>query len=87
MDVSLAVLTGAADGEVLQRTTVATHWVPLEVVEGNHEVVVGHVSAYDVVLDVRLVFHRDAYLVVFVHDIYGEILQKTVALNHLPVVG
>jgi len=41
--------------------------MPLEVIEGNHEVVVGHVSAYDVVLDVRLILYGDAYLIVFIH--------------------
>ena len=57
VDVGLAVLAGAADAEVLQRSAVAAHGVTLEVVEGNHEVVVLHVAAHDVVLDVRGVLH------------------------------
>ena len=84
--ISLAVLTGTADGEVLQRTTIAAHRMTLEVVEGNHEVVVGHVSAYDVVLDVRLILYGDANLIVFVHDIDRKILCEAVTLNHFPMV-
>ena len=86
VDICLAVLTGTADREILQCTTVAAHGVTFEVVEGNHKVVVGHVSSHDVELDVRLIFHGDADLVVFVHDIHGEILREAVTLNHLPVV-
>ena len=86
MDVSLAVLAGTADGEILQRTAIAAHGMALEVVEGNHEVVVGQVASHDVVLDVRLVLDRDAYLVVFVHDVNGKILREAVTLNDLPVV-
>ena len=59
----------------------------LEMVEGNHEVVVGHVSTYDVVLDVRLILYGDAYLIVFVHDIDRKILCEAVTLDHLPMVG
>ena len=86
VDVGLAVLTGTADREILQCTAIAAHGVTFEVVEGNHEVVVRHVTTHNVVFDVRLVFHRDANLVIFVHDIHGEILGESVALNHLPVV-
>ena len=87
VDVGFAVGAAAADGEVLEGSAVAAHGVAFEVVEGNHKVVVGHVSAYDVVLDVRLVFHGNAYLVVFVHDIYREILCESVTLDYLPMVG
>ena len=52
MDVCLAIAAGATDAEVLQRTTIAAHWVALEVVEGNHEVVVGDMATHDVVFDV-----------------------------------
>ena len=55
-------------------------------VEGNHEVVVGHVRSHDVVLDVRLVLHGNAYLAIFVHDVHGEVLCEAVPLDDLPVV-
>ena len=87
MDISLAVLTGTAYGEVLQRAAVAAHGMTLEVVQCNHEVVVGHVSSYNVVLDIALILHGNAHLVVFVHDVHREILQKAMTLDDLPVVS
>ena len=58
-----------------------------EVVETDHEVVVGKMSAYDVVVQMGMVAHGNAYLIVFVHDVDGEILGKAVAVNDLPVIG
>ena len=59
----------------------------LEMVETDHEVVVGKMSAYDVVVQMGMVAHGDAYLIVFVHDVDGEILGKAVAVYDLPVIG
>ena len=86
VDVSLAVLAGTSDREVFQRSAVAAHGVTFEVAEGNHKVVIGHVTAHDVILDVLLVLYGDADLVVLVHNIYWEILGKAVPLDDLPVV-
>ena len=60
--------------------------MPLEVVEANQEVVVGQMSAHDVVVEVCAVFHGNAYLVVLIHDVYGKILREAVAVDDLPVV-
>ena len=43
-------------------------------------------TAHNVILDVLLVFYRDANLVVFIHNIYGEILGEPVPFDDLPVV-
>ena len=43
-------------------------------------------TAHNVILDVLLVFYGDANLVVFVHNIYGEILGEPVPFDDLPVV-
>ena len=58
-----------------------------EVVEGNHEVVVGHVAAHDVVLDVGGVLHGDAHLALLVHNVDAEQGCEAVTLDDLPVVG
>ena len=70
MFTSFTVLTGTADGEVFQCTAVAAHGMALEVVEGKHEVIVGHVSSHNVLLDLGLILYGDANLVVLVHDIH-----------------
>ena len=85
--IGFAVAAGATDGEVLQRSAVATHGMSLEVVEGNHEVVVGHVASHDVVLDMCGVHHGDTYLALFVHDVHPEQGLEAVAFDNLPVVG
>ena len=85
VDICLAVAAGTADTEVLQCAAVSAHRVSLEVVEGNHEVVVGDMSTHDVVFDVPLVLHRDADFVVFVHDIDREVISETVSANDFPV--
>ena len=59
----------------------------LEMVETDHEVVVGKMSAHDIVVQMGMVAHGDAYLIVFVHDIDGKILGKAVAVDDLPVIG
>ena len=87
VDISLAVAAGATDAEVLQGTAVAAHWVTFEVVEGNHEVVVGHVSTHDVVFDVPLVLHRNADFIVLVHDIDREVVSETMPADDFPVNG
>ena len=85
VDVGLAVRTGAADAEVLQCAAVAAHRVTLEVVEGDHEVVVGDMAAHNVVLEVRRVLHGDAHLALLVHDVHFEQGRESVTLDHLPV--
>ena len=87
MDVCLAVLTGTTDREVLKRTAVAAHGVTFEVVQCNHEIIVGHVTSHNVELDITLILHGDADLVVFVHDVHWEVLCKTMSLDDLPVVS
>ena len=86
MDIGLAVLACTTDGQILQRSAIAAHRVTLKMVEGNHEVIIGHVTAHDVVFDVGAVFHRNADLVILVHDIHGEKLGETMTPDDLPVV-
>ena len=59
----------------------------LEVVEGDHEVIVVHVAAHDVVFDVGAVLDGDADFALFVHDVDLEHGDEAVALDDLPVVG
>ena len=86
VDVSLAIPAGAPYGEVLQRPSVATHGMALEMVKGNEEIVVGEVSAHDVVVEMGMVAHGDAYFVVFVHDVDGEIPGESVPVDDAPMV-
>lgn len=87
VDVSLAVGAGAADAEVLQGSAVAAHGMTLEVVEGDHEVIVVDVAAHDVVFDVGAVHDGDADFALFVHDVDLEHGNESVALDDFPVVG
>ena len=86
VDVSLSVLAATAYGQVLQRTAVSTHWMPLEVVQRYHEVVVLHVRTHNVVLQVGRVSHRDFDFAFLVHDVHLEVLQEAMPFDDLPVV-
>ncbi len=85
VDVGFTVAAGATDAEVLQRAAVAAHRVTLEVVEGNHKVVVGDMAAHDVILDVPLVLHGDADFVVLIHNVHREVVGKAVPADDFPV--
>ena len=70
---------------IFQHAAESAHGVSLEVCEVDHEVVVREVAAHDVVFDVALVSYRDAYVALFVHDIYSRDAVEAVAVYCLPV--
>ncbi len=44
-------------------------------------------SAHDVEVQMGVISDGDADFIVFVHDVHGEILGESVAVDNLPVVG
>ena len=85
MDVSFASGRAKADGDILERPAESTHHMALEMGENEEGIVVLHVLADDVLVEVIALGNGDVELAEFVEDIDPEVLGEAMVFDGLPM--